>query len=51
VAVPYKAIRELAHDYGPKFAGKIVIDPSNAVARRDGEDLLKEMDARGWRTS
>ena len=42
VAVPYKAIPELAKDYGPKFAGKIVIDPANAVARRDGEDLLKE---------
>jgi predicted dinucleotide-binding enzyme len=36
VAVPYKAIPELAKDYGPKFAGKIVIDPANAVARRDG---------------
>jgi hypothetical protein len=42
VAVPYKAIPELAKDYGPKFAGKIVIDPANAVARRDGEDLLAE---------
>src|SRR5205085_6478335 len=31
VAVPYKAIPELAKDYGPKFAGKIVIDPANAV--------------------
>jgi hypothetical protein len=36
VAVPYKAIPELAKDYGPKFAGKIVIDPANAVARRHG---------------
>jgi len=42
IAVPYKAIPELAKDYGPKFAGKIVIDPANAVARRDGEALLAE---------
>jgi len=45
--VPYKAIPELAKDYGPKFAGKIVIDPANAVARRDGEDLLKETKEKG----
>src|SRR6266446_6787115 len=37
----------LAKDYGPKFAGKIVIDPANAVARRDGEDLLKETKEKG----
>ena len=47
VAVPYKAIPELAKDYGPKFAGKIVIDPANAVARRDGKDLLKETREKG----
>jgi hypothetical protein len=47
VAVPYKAIPELAKDYGPKFAGKIVIDPANAVARRDGEELLKETKEKG----
>jgi predicted dinucleotide-binding enzyme len=47
IAVPYKAIPELAKDYGPKFAGKIVIDPANAVARRDGEDLLKETKEKG----
>ncbi len=47
VAVPYKAIPELAKEYGPKFAGKIVIDPANAVARRDGEDLLAETKQKG----
>ena len=47
VAVPYKAIPELAKDYGPKFVGKIVIDPANAVARRDGEDLLRETKEKG----
>jgi 8-hydroxy-5-deazaflavin:NADPH oxidoreductase len=47
VAVPYKAIPELANDYGPKFAGKIVIDPANAVARRDGDELLAETKEKG----
>src|SRR3954453_22434076 len=47
VAVPYKAIPELAKESGPKCAGKIVIDPANAVARRDGEDLLKETKEKG----
>jgi predicted dinucleotide-binding enzyme len=47
VAVPYKAIPELAKDYGSKFVGKIVIDPSNAVARRDGEQLLAETKDKG----
>ena len=47
LAVPYKAIPELAKEYGPKFAGKIVIDPANAVARRDGEELLKETKEKG----
>ena len=47
VAVPYKAIPDLAKEYGPKFAGKIVIDPANAVARRDGEELLNETKDKG----
>jgi hypothetical protein len=47
VAVPYKAIPDLAKEYGPKFAGKIVIDPANAVARRDGEELLTETKQKG----
>jgi len=47
VAVPYKAIPDLANEYGPKFVGKIVIDPANAVARRDGEELLAETKEKG----
>ena len=47
IAVPYKAIPQLAQDYGTKFAGKIVIDPANAVARRDGEELLAETKEKG----
>ena len=47
VAVPYNAIPELAKDYGARFVGKIVIDPANAVARRDGEELLAETKEKG----
>jgi len=47
VAVPYKAIPDLAKEYGPKFVGKIVIDPANAVARRDGDELLAETKEKG----
>lgn len=47
IAVPYKAIPDLAKEYGPKFANKIVIDPANAVARRDGEELLAETKEKG----
>ena len=47
IAVPYKAIPEIAKDYGPKFAGKVVIDPNNATLRRDGEELVKETQEKG----
>jgi predicted dinucleotide-binding enzyme len=47
LAVPYKAIPQLSKDYGPKFAGKIVLDACNAVAARDGEELLKETKEKG----
>jgi predicted dinucleotide-binding enzyme len=47
LAVPYKAIPQIAKDYGPKFAGKIVLDADNAVAARDGEDLVKETQEKG----
>src|SRR5262250_1262847 len=42
LAVPYKAVPQLSKDYGPKFAGKVVLDADNAVAARDGDELLKE---------
>jgi predicted dinucleotide-binding enzyme len=47
LAVPYKAIPQLAKDYAPKFAGKVVLDADNAVAARDGEDLVKETKEKG----
>jgi 8-hydroxy-5-deazaflavin:NADPH oxidoreductase len=36
----HRSVPDLAKEYGPKFANKIVIDPANAVARRDGEELV-----------
>jgi 8-hydroxy-5-deazaflavin:NADPH oxidoreductase len=47
LAVPYKAIPQIAKDYAPKFAGKVVLDADNAVAARDGEDLVKETKEKG----
>jgi predicted dinucleotide-binding enzyme len=47
LAVPYKAVPQLAKDYAPKFAGKVVLDAGNAVAARDGADLLKETRDKG----
>jgi predicted dinucleotide-binding enzyme len=47
LAVPYKAVPQIAKDYAPKFNGKIVLDADNAVAARDGEDLLKETKEKG----
>ena len=49
LAVPYKAMPQLAKDYAPKFAGKVVLDAGNAVAARDGEELLKETQRQGHR--
>ena|SRR5262245_16618387 len=47
LAVPYKAVPQLSKDYGPKFAGKVVLDADNAVAARDGDELLKETKEKG----
>ena len=47
LAVPYKAVPQIANDYAPKFAGKVVLDAGNAVAARDGEDLVKETREKG----
>jgi len=47
LAVPYKAIPQISKDYGPKFAGKVVLDADNATVARDGEDLVKETREKG----
>ncbi len=40
LAVPYRAIPQVGRDFSAALKGKIVIDACNAVARRDGEELL-----------
>ncbi|MDR1969176.1 MAG: NADPH-dependent F420 reductase [Burkholderiaceae bacterium] len=36
IAVPYGALPQIGKDYGQALAGKIVLDATNAMARRDG---------------
>jgi len=40
LAVPYRAIPDVAREHGAALRGKILIDACNATARRDGEELL-----------
>ena len=48
LVVPYSAIEQIGEDYGKALAAKLlVIDVSNPIARRDGEDLVKSVDAQG----
>ena len=39
IAVPYEAYPQIAKDYGPKFAGKVVLDAGNAIARARRREL------------
>jgi predicted dinucleotide-binding enzyme len=48
LVVPYSAIEQISKDYGKALAAKpLVIDVSNPIARRDGEELVKAVDAQG----
>ena len=47
LAVPYKAVPQIAKDYALKFVGKVVLDADNATLARDGEDLVKETREKG----
>jgi len=48
LVVPYSAVEQIGKDYGAALAAKpLVIDVSNPIARRDGEDLVKSVDAQG----
>jgi len=48
LVVPYSAVEQIGKDYGKALAAKpLVIDVSNPIARRDGEDLVKSVDALG----
>ncbi len=42
IVVPYTAMQQIGKDYGAALASKeLVLDVSNPIARRDGEDLVK----------
>lgn len=47
VAVPYRALPQIGRDYGAAMKGKIVLDACNAVARRDGEAIVAEVERDG----
>jgi 8-hydroxy-5-deazaflavin:NADPH oxidoreductase len=41
VSVPYSAMPQVGHDYAKELAGKIIIDTSNPIERRDGPMALE----------
>ncbi len=48
IVVPYTAMEQLAKDYGKILATKqLVIDVSNPIARRDGEEFVKKINDEG----
>src|SRR6201987_4612743 len=47
VAVPYKALPEVAKDKAAGLKGKVVLDACNAVAGRDGQELADEVERDG----
>jgi predicted dinucleotide-binding enzyme len=48
IVVPYTAMEGIAKDYGKALATKqLVIDVSNPIARRDGEEFVKKINDQG----
>jgi 8-hydroxy-5-deazaflavin:NADPH oxidoreductase len=48
LGVPYTAVEQIGKDHGPALARKVlVIDVSNPIPRRDGEDFVKAVNAQG----
>ncbi len=48
LVVPYTAVEQIGRDHGKALAAKrVVIDVSNPIPRRDGEDFVKSVDAQG----
>ena len=48
VVVPYSAIEQIGRDHGPALAGKrLIIDVSNPIASRDGEEFVRRVNAEG----
>lgn len=41
VSVPYGAMPQIGEDYAAELAGKVIIDTSNPVERRDGAQVLE----------
>ncbi len=48
IVVPYTAVEQIAKDYGKDLATKqLVVDVSNPIARRDGEEFVKKINDQG----
>ena len=47
IAVPYGALPEIGKDYGKSLAGKVVLDATNAMAKRDGDAIAEEVERDG----
>jgi 8-hydroxy-5-deazaflavin:NADPH oxidoreductase len=48
IVVPYTAMEQVGKDYGPALAKKaLVLDVSNPIARRDGDELVKWVEQQG----
>ena len=48
IVVPYTAMDQIAKDYGKALATKqLVVDVSNPIARRDGEEFVKKINDAG----
>ena len=48
LVVPYTAVEQIGKDYGKALAQKpLVLDVSNPIARRDGEDIVKWVEQQG----
>jgi 8-hydroxy-5-deazaflavin:NADPH oxidoreductase len=48
LGVPYTAVEQIGKDHGPALAKKVlVMDVSNPIPRRDGEEFVKSVNAQG----
>ena len=48
IVVPYTAVEQIGKEFGPAIAKKpLLVDVSNPIARRDGEDFVKKIDEMG----
>jgi predicted dinucleotide-binding enzyme len=48
LVVPYTAVEQIGKDHGKALAAKaLVMDVSNPIAQRDGEDLVKRVEQQG----